>query len=203
MKLIQLLLIAIMASGLAAGAAAKPAFTTKYVYYPVGGKTPQDIYRAMLNKGPRVNGAKAYAATSAVSSQDGKLTQAGTCQIKDYRLNIDFEIKLPKITNEKVLAPLDRRRWQQFSRFLKLHEETHRAIWLGCAANLERQVHAIDVKTCAEADARATKLWEVARKSCTKKQDAFDAAEQKKLIRHPFVQLVYRRSQQTHAAKVQ
>ena len=203
MKLLQLFSVALLASELAAGAAmAKPAFTTKYVYYMVSGDTPQDIYRSMLSKGPRVNGAKAYAATSAVSAQDGKLLQGQSCKIEDYRLKIDFEIKLPKIRNESVLSASDRKRWQAFARFLKRHEETHRTIWLGCAADLERKVHAINAKSCADADANSAKLWQATRKACSKKHGAFDAAEQKKLMLHPFVQLVYRRSQQTHAAKV-
>jgi len=182
-------------------AEAKPAFTTKYVYYSVGGDTPEAIYKAMLSRGPRVNGAKAYAATSAVSSQDGKLLQAASCRIEDYQLKIDFEIKLPKIRNEKVLAPADRNRWKDFTRFLRRHEETHRSIWLGCAADLERKVKSLRAATCAEADKKAASLWETIRKACARKHDAFDAAEQKRLLQHPFVRLVYRRSLQTHAAK--
>ena len=157
----------------------------------------------MLNKGPRVNGAKAYAATSATTSQDGKLLQGASCSIDGYRLNLQFTIKLPKIKNEKVLQASDRSRWQQFSVFLKRHEETHRSIWLGCAADLERQVKSIKSKTCGEADKKAQKLWDKMRAACSKKHLAFDAAEQKKLMQHPFVRLVYKRSIQQHAAKAQ
>lgn len=180
---------------------AKPSFSTKYTYYLVGGDSVEDIYRAMLSKGPRVNGAKAYAATTATSSQDGKLRQAKSCQIEDYRLKIDFVIKLPKIRNEKILPASDRNRWTQFSAFLKKHEETHRSIWLDCAADLDRKVRAIKASTCAGADAKASKLWEQTRAACSKRHDAFDKAEQKKLMQHPFVRLVYKRSLQTHAAK--
>lgn len=187
---------------LAATAEAKPAHTTKYTYYTVGGGTAQEVYRAMLKRGPRVNGAKAYASTAATSSQDGKLMQAKSCRIEDYRLKIDFVIRLPKIKNEKLLPPADRSRWQQFSQFLKKHEETHRAIWLACAAGLERKVRALKAKTCEAADAKAAALWDAARAACARKHDAFDAAEQKKLMRHPFVKLVYQRSgRTTHAAK--
>ena len=183
---------------------AKPAYKTKYTYYVVSGDTAEEVYGAMLRKGPRVNGAKAYAATSATTTQDGKLLQAKSCQVQDYRLNIDFVINLPKIKNEKVLPRSDRNRWRQFSAFLKKHEETHRAIWLGCAKDLERQVRKIKAKTCTEADAKAQKLWEKIRAACTKKHNAFDAAEQKRLMKHPFVKLVYSRSMRTtHAAAAQ
>lgn len=183
-------------------AEAKPVFNTKYTYYTVGGDSAEDIYNAMLKKGPRVNGAKAYAATSATTTQDGKLLQSSSCRIENYRLKIDFNIKLPKIKNEKVLPAGDRKRWQQFSSFLKTHEETHRSIWLGCANDLERQVEAIKAKTCGEADKKAASLWEKMRAACSKKHNAFDAAEQKKLMKHPFVKLVYNRSSRSvHAAK--
>lgn len=182
-------------------AAAKPVQTTKYTYYTVGGNTAESVYKAMLSKGPRVNGAKAYAATTATTRQDGKLMQSNACKIQDYQLRLDFVIKLPKIRNEKALAPADRTRWRQFAAFLKTHEETHRSIWLECAAEMERKVRSIKAKTCDEADAKAEALWEQTRAACSKKHDAFDRAEQKKLMKHPFVQLVYKRSSSmTHAA---
>lgn len=197
-------LVLLIALTTAAGSVAhgKPTQTTKYTYYRVGGDTAQEIYAAMLRKGPRVNGAKAYAATSATTSQDGKLLQQASCRIDDYQLKLDFVIKLPKIKNEKVLPVADRNRWQQFSAFLKKHEETHRSIWMGCAADLERQVSLIKTTTCAEADKKAQKLWDKMRNSCAKKHVAFDAAEQKKLMQHPFVRLVFKRSLQQQAAKV-
>ena len=179
-----------------------PAQTTKYTFYSVGGDTAQEIYAAMLRKGPRVNGAKAYTATSATTSQDGKLLHLASCRVNDYRLKLDFVIKLPKIKNESVLPASDRNRWRQFSAFLKKHEETHRSIWMGCAADLEREVSQIKTKTCAEADKKAQKLWDKMRNSCAKKHVAFDAAEQKKLMQHPFVRLVFKRSLQQQAAKV-
>jgi predicted secreted Zn-dependent protease len=183
---------------------AKPAHSTKYTYYTVGGNSAESIYKAMLNKGPRVNGAKAYAATTATTRQDGKLMQSKSCRIEDYQLRLDFVIKLPRIRNEKALASADRERWNQFSAFLKKHEETHRSIWLECAAEMERKVRAIKAKSCDEADANAERLWEQTRAACSKKHDAFDLAEQKKLMKHPFVQLVYKRSSSnTRAAAAQ
>ena len=181
-------------------AAAKPTQTTKYSYYAIGGDSAAEIYESMMRKGPKVNGAKAYAATSATTTQDGKLLQGTSCKVQDYRLKLDFVIKLPKIRNEKALPAADRKRWQQFSSFLKAHEETHREIWLGCAADLERQVKAIKAKSCSEADRKATLLWDRIRAACNKKHQAFDAAEQKRLMAHPFVKMVYKRTTATHGA---
>ena len=175
-------------------AGAKPVQSTKYSYYTVSGDSAAEIYSAMISRGPKVNGAKAYAATSATTTQDGKLLQGSSCKILDYRLKLDFVIKLPKIRNEKVLPASDRKRWQQFSGFLKAHEETHRQIWLDCAADLERQVKSIRAKSCSDADRKASQLWERLRAACNKKHAAFDRAEQTRLMAHPFVKLVYRKS---------
>ena len=184
-------------------ASAKPTETTKYTYYTIGGDTAVEIYNSMMKKGPKVNGAKAYAATSATTTQNGKLSQGSSCRIEDYRLKLDFVIKLPKIRNEKALPAADRKRWQQFSGFLKAHEETHRKIWLGCAADLERQVKSIKAKSCTEADRKATQLWDKIRAACNRKHAAFDAAEQKKLMSHPFVKMVYKRSTAMHGAEAE
>ena len=200
MKAIRVLVVAALAVSWTGAAGAKPAQTTRYTYYTVGGDTAVEIYNSMLRKGPKVNGAKAYAATSATTTQDGKLLQGKSCEVQDYRLKLDFVVKLPKIKNEKVLPASDRARWQQFSSFLRTHEETHRKIWMDCAADLERQVKSIKAKSCDEADRKASKLWDKIRAACAKKHEAFDSAEQKRLMAHPFVRLVYKSSTAVHGA---
>ena len=126
----------------------KPAQTTKYTYYTISGNTPGAIYTTLVKRGPRVGGVKAYAATTAVSSQSGQLIQGKYCSLEDYRFKIDFTIKLPKLKNEAALKGATRTDWKKFSSFLKTHEETHRSIWLACAAALETKVKAIKTKSC-------------------------------------------------------
>ena len=181
-------------------AVAQPSQTTKYVYYSIAGDSASKIYNAMIKRGPHVNGAKAYASTAATSSQQGKLSQGKSCEIQDYRLKIDFVIRLPRISNPKALTGTAGSRWQQFSQFLKKHEETHRSIWLDCAAQLEEDVRAINAADCSVADAKATRLWTQMRQSCARRHDAFDAAEQKKVLKHPFVKLVMSQQGQHVAA---
>jgi predicted secreted Zn-dependent protease len=164
------------------------------------GDTAATLYNSMLRRGPHVNGAKAYAATSAESSQRGKLLPGRSCRVKDYRFTIAFTIKLPRLKEGASLPPPVRGRWQQFSAFLKKHEETHRSIWLACARDLETRVNALRADSCEEVDATAGRMWEDIQKSCTKKHDAFDAAEQRRLLSHPFVKLVRARSGKKRAA---
>lgn len=171
---------------------AEPAETTKYTYYTINGKSANDVYRAMQRRGPRVNGAKAYASTAATAVQNGKLVQYSSCRIVDYRIELDFVIRLPRISNEKILPPADRPLWRQFSNFLRQHEETHRRIWRGCAAEVESKVKAIKAKTCADASRQAARLWEKMQADCDNKHKTFDAAEQQRLMTHPFIKRVLR-----------
>lgn len=188
------LLAMALAGTLSVPGTAKPVETLRYTYYTVSGDTAAEIYRAMLNRGPDVNGAKAYAATSATTTQQGKLLQEKSCSIVEYRLKLDFVVKLPRIRNEKVLPPADRRLWRQFSAFLKEHEDTHRRIWTACATDLEQRVKAIVAKSCKDVDRKAAQLWDRMRAACDRKHTAFDAAEQKRLLAHPFIKRVYRRA---------
>jgi predicted secreted Zn-dependent protease len=178
------------ASLIGESALSKPTQTTKYTYYTISGDTPGAIYSTLVKRGPRVGGVKAYAATTAVSSQSGQLIPGKFCSLEDYRFKIDFTIKLPKLRNEAALKGATKADWKKFSNFLKIHEETHRSIWLACAAALETKVKSIQTKSCSELNEKSTKLWEQMRISCAKKQDAFDVAEQGRLLRHPFVRLV-------------
>ena len=61
------LLAMVLAGTLSVPGTAKPVETLRYTYYTVSGDTAAEIYRAMLKKGPDVNGAKAYAATASRS----------------------------------------------------------------------------------------------------------------------------------------
>jgi predicted secreted Zn-dependent protease len=169
---------------------AAPAFTTKYVYYKISGDSAAGVYLSMLKRGPHVGGAQAYAATSAESSQRGKLEFRNSCRITDYQYSIAFTIRLPKLTNEGSLSPAARARWQQFSSFLRRHEETHRTIWMGCAQEIEDKVIALRGRSCDEVDRKAQAIREAIQKACNRKHVAFDAAEQKRLAKHPFVKMV-------------
>lgn len=171
-------------------AIAAPAFTTKYAYYKISGDTAASVYLSMLKRGPHVGGAKAYAATSAESSQRGKLELRNSCRIIDYQYSIAFTIKLPKLADESSLSPAARARWQQFSAFLRKHEETHRAIWMGCAQEIENKVKVLRGRNCNEVDKKAQAIREAIQNACNRKHIAFDAAEQKRLAKHPFVQMV-------------
>jgi predicted secreted Zn-dependent protease len=184
---VGLVAIALLSSG---AAVAKPPTTTKYVYYTIAGNSASEIYTAMVSRGPRVGGVKAYATTTAVSSQSGRLLQGQTCRVEDYALSIDFTIKLPKLKNERALNGAAKSQWGSFSAFLKAHEEQHRAIWLGCRNDMQAKVAALRVKSCSELNSRTAKLWQQVSQTCNRKHEQLDARDQAKLLRHPFVKTV-------------
>jgi predicted secreted Zn-dependent protease len=144
----------------------------------------------MMKRGPHVNGDQAYASTTATQTLDGRFVRTNTCRLHDINLSFDFTIRLPKLASTKGLSKTTRDRWQAFSQFLRKHEETHRSIWLGCAADFERRAMAVKASSCEAADAEIARLAESVRLACNKKHDAFDAAEQKRVAKHPFVKLV-------------
>jgi predicted secreted Zn-dependent protease len=187
---------AALAAGLAASAAglgtaeAAPAFTTRYVYYKISGDSAAGVYISMLKRGPHVRGEKAYAATVMESTQQGKLQQTNSCRMTDYQIKSEFTIRLPKLADETALSPAVRDRWQQFSTFLKKHEETHRTIWLGCATEIETKIRALRGDDCDEVERKAKAIRDQIQKACTRKHAAFDASEQKRLAKHPFVRMV-------------
>jgi predicted secreted Zn-dependent protease len=180
-----------IAAALIVPAVARPVEKTNYKYYTIKGDTPGEIYTSMISRGPDVNGVNAYASTSAISSQNGKLIQQGkSCRIGDYNFKINFTINLPKLKNEQALVGQTSAKWGQFKSFLKSHEETHKSIWLACAKTLETQVRGLRAKNCKSLDKQAAVLWKKMRTNCDKKHAAFDASEQRRLIKHPFVRLV-------------
>ena len=183
-----------LATGLTAAAAAKPAISTKYTYYNIAGNSAAAIYNAMVSKGPRVGGVKAYATTTAVSSQAGRLLQGQSCKLENYAVNIDFTIKLPKLSNESALSGGARSQWKSFSAFLKSHEEQHRSIWMGCRSEMQAKVASLRIKSCSEMNAKTAKLWQQVSQACSRKHEQLDSRDQAKLLRHPFVKTVLARA---------
>jgi predicted secreted Zn-dependent protease len=171
-------------------AISRPHEKTKYSYYTISGDTPVSIYSTMIRRGPTVGGVKAYAKTSAVSTPSVQIVQGTVCKLKDYQLNFAFDINLPRLSNEKALSGSTRSQWQNFARFLKVHEETHRRIWMEYGTALEAKVWSIKASSCAELTAKIVSLRNEMAKQCAKRQDAFDVSEQKRLMKHPFVKLI-------------
>jgi len=174
-------------------AAAATVHSINYSYYPVTGRTPAEVYRSILRRGPTVNGDKAIASTTAQGVQNYSLAQQPTsCRVNDQRLDFRFDIQLPRPIYVSALTPRDRALWQNFSVFLRAHELQHTKLWLGCAADLERKVLAINARSCDDAKSQAEALWRKMRASCDKLQANFDREQRGELLAQPFMQRVLR-----------
>jgi predicted secreted Zn-dependent protease len=186
----SIVLAAVIIVASASVAQAQPLATTKYRYYSINGSTALEVYKSMLVHGPRVNGAEAYASTSAQPLHEALLVQGQSCRIRDFKFTINFVVQLPRMNNERKLSPLIRSKWQQFSRFIMKHEETHRAIWMACAREFESKVTELRSRDCKSVQTKAAQLWEDVTRVCDLKHQAFDAAQQKLIPKQPFVKLV-------------
>jgi len=187
---------AVAALLLLAGAGPAPADTThsiEFTYYPVAGRTPGEIYRSIVNRGPKVAGERAIAATSARGVQNYSLQQEGSsCRVVENRVNFRFTVEMPKPTGLASLSARDRSLWQQFTAFLKAHELQHTRLWLRCAADLDRKVLGIKTGNCKDAAQEAEDLWRKMKTACDKKQVRFDSEQRAELLAQPFMQRVMR-----------
>jgi len=177
---------------IAPAAIAKP--VTNYTHYLIAGESAEGIYRAMLRRGPHVGGAKAYASTRmepSISAQTVKGTN--NCRIGQFKINMTFTIQLPQLRKSADVDPALRKSFNRFYEFAKKHEETHRSIWLKCAAEAEAKVTRVMAKTCPEAEAAGLRIVEQVASECDARHVAFDNAEQRRLVNHPFIKQVLRK----------
>jgi predicted secreted Zn-dependent protease len=179
-------------------AQAKP--VTNYTHYLIAGESAEGLYRSMLRKGPHVGGGKAYASTKMVPEVSAKTVETGSgCRIQDFRVNMTFTIRLPQLKKSGNIDPSLRKSFSRFYEFAKKHEETHRSIWLKCAAEAEAKVNRVTAGSCPEAEARGLAIVEQVARQCDARHVAFDEAEQKRLVTHPFIKQVLARQKKSVA----
>lgn len=174
-------------------ARAETVHTTLYSSYSVSGQTPVEIYRAILNRGPKVYGNRAIAATTAQAVQSHVMQQdAASCRVTQFQLSFRFDIKLPQLVDSSGLSPQNRYLWQQFTLFLKAHELQHTQLWLRCGRELEKRVMALRAVSCEEVQRRADATWQRMKPGCDKQQLNFDMQQRDVLMAQPFMQRVMR-----------
>lgn len=176
---------------------------TDYRYYAVSGVTPYDINQSILRHGPKYGGLSAYGVTTYDYRPSASCASAPgiDARVATFKMELQFLIKLPKLSSEKNLKSDVKASWGKFSSFVRAHEETHRRIWFGCAKSAETKIKALRASSCSALTKRIDQVLLTMGKSCNKQHEAFDAAEQKRLARHPFMQRV--RNNGTQALKAQ
>ena len=164
-------------------------FSTEIVYFDVVGRTPAEIYRNILDRGPRVGGSKALASIGTRAIQDGGMAQDGDhCALTDYTISLQFVISRPRIVNEDVLSDADRASWRDMNAFIEAHENQHKDVWNVCAAELHDKMSALKPPTCAELAETADGMWRQMLADCDARQRSYDAEQSRQLMRQPFMQ---------------
>lgn len=166
-------------------AESEPVFTTNYSYYGISGGTSTGIFASLLQNLQHLRGGRFHAYTSINIPVPKTVKTATGCQVG--RLSVNFLIRLPKHRNEAALSASDRRLWRQFSTFIRKHEETHRAFWMGCARSMDAKLASLRGNNCDEVARQARNVIEQGKPNCRRKDIAFDAAETRRLDRHPFM----------------
>jgi predicted secreted Zn-dependent protease len=142
----------------------------------------------MIAKGPLHGPGRAYANIVAKPDYSGLLVQGRTCRLEDFTVRAEFTMTLPRLADNARLSPDLSARWESFQKFVRLHEEGHRTIWIETMEKAERRISALRAPTCpklqGEIDAAFQEEW----RAGERRQDAYDRADQEKLVRHPLLQ---------------
>lgn len=163
--------------------------STEVSYFDVVGSTPAEIYRNILDRGPRIGGNKALASIGTRTVQDGRIAQIGdSCVLKDYTITLEFVIRRPRITNEDVLSDADRALWRDMSAFIETHENEHKDVWSACAVELDNRMSALKLPSCDELAQTADGLWRKMLADCDARQRTYDIEQARELMRQPFMQ---------------
>ncbi len=163
--------------------------STKVIYFDVVGSTPAEIYRNILDRGPRIGGSTALASIGTRTVQDGRIELTGdSCVLKDYTITLQFVIRRPRIANEEVLSDADRALWRDMNAFIQNHENQHKDVWSACAVKLDDKMSALKPPSCDALTQTADGLWRRMLADCDEKQRSFDAEQSRQLMLQPFMQ---------------
>ena len=164
--------------------------TTTYKPFLVHGRNATSIYKSLISRSRKKGGIHTYASTEISLRPKLRLRSTPLCQLTDVGAEAKFVIHLPVLADEKALPEPLRMDWQDFVAHLKTHEEHHRAIWLGCARDTETTLNSQPSAPCKSfASSIKSRLQDVNRR-CRKANDAFDAAEQGRVLGFAFIRRV-------------
>ena len=163
--------------------------STRVVYFDVVGSTPSEIYRNILDRGPRIGDNKALASIGTRTVQDGRIVQTGSsCVLKDYTITLQFVIRRPRIANEEVLSDTDRALWRDMNTFIQTHENQHKDVWSACAVKLDKEMSTLKLPSCDALARTADGLWQEMLADCDAKQRSYDVEQARQMMQQPFMQ---------------
>lgn len=160
---------------------------TSYQPFVVHGKSAHAIYNSVLSHSHKKDGFRTFATTDVSLRPKIKLVTKPQCKITEAMITARFVVHLPQLANEAALAPSLDQDWTRFVSDLKHHEEHHRDLWLGCAADLASAAKSVAATDCKSFARQFENRIKAASRSCRARNDAFDETAQIQLPRIPFV----------------
>lgn len=169
-------------------AQAQPPTVTKIKYYTVNATTAQSLDQQMITRGPVHGRGRAYANIVAKPDYSGQLVQGRTCKLENFTVTAEFTMTLPKLGGGAKLSRDLAARWESFQKFVRRHEEGHRVIWIETMDKAQRRISALHAPTCPHLQAQIDGVFQEEWRAGERRQDAYDVADQQKLVRHPLLQ---------------
>ncbi|MEM8688748.1 MAG: DUF922 domain-containing protein [Pseudomonadota bacterium] len=171
-----------------APAPAKPIVKTSFKSYSVPGTSAYALLSYMQANGPHANGSRALATTSASFRYQADTVTANGCRLKNFQVSTTFVITLPKATQKSKMSSGVRKRWRQFVKHARWHENRHKEIWIGCAKKIERSARRMGRQSsCNAAWAKAQSLVKTELARCDRLHAAFDRRETARASRLPLI----------------
>jgi len=168
-------------------AQAEPLTNTEIKYYTVESTSARSLHEEMIAKGPLHGPGRAYANIVAKPDYSGLLVQGRTCRLEDFTVRAEFTMTLPRLADNARLSPDLSARWESFQKFVRLHEEGHRTIWIETMEEARTRVSALSAPTCPQLQARIDEAFQKQWSAGERRQIAYDRADQAKLVRHPLL----------------
>lgn len=159
-------------------AASELRHTTAYRTNPIHGTTPAQLWRSMRahpiidEDGPALANITHDHTLSVETERSG-----GSCRVSNLDFRWKFVITLPKAVDEARMSGATRGMWREFTRFLKRHEERHRAIFLECGRDFLARAARITGGTCFGMKRKVQRFIDKEYAACMARQRAFDRRE--------------------------
>ena len=168
--------------------AAKPIVKTSFKSYSVPGTSAYALLSYMQRNGPHANGSRALATTAASFRYQADAHNANGCKLKNFRVTTTFVITLPKATNASRMSSKVRKRWRQFVKHARWHENRHKSIWIGCAKKIENSVRSMARQgSCKAAWSKAQSIVKTQLARCDRLHAAFDRRETARASKIPLI----------------
>jgi predicted secreted Zn-dependent protease len=173
-------------------AQARGKFTTQYKYYSVSGSNAASLHANSTVPRGFFGSEKAYADISMKPDFKGTIYQRKRCRLKDFGINANFVIRLPKLRPGTRISKSLHRKFSGFVSFVKRHELIHRRIWGRCVKSTERRIRSLRLKSCDTFGKKAAKIISQEWSRCHKANARFDASERARLRRQPLVRAAFK-----------